>query len=481
MPRTFSFEIQGEFLGEPLVIRNLLENLFQAKFQEAGGVERLAQLQILEFNEGDKERKVDFLLSSNPDQIILRFHNNPGLKLCFFYEGGLPLGVLEELGPRIPLPVGLFNLEKFRKGSEEYSELARLEQVVKQQVRRSLSTTTRESDLSKAIDWKLLFSSNCEGSAETPAQVSLLSDPSMRDLMNLAIRIVEKLGPAAEALGKIRSETKAKLKEIQKREGSFSKEDFQVFSTKLLQVSQIAREKSDTLNFRKIPTVLIEGATGTGKSLLARFLFERVNKKSPIDLPFSKVPLVNLSESVLEGELFGVIPGTYTGSQLRMGKILSNIGGVVFFDEIGDVPLSMQPKLLTYLDDMVVQMSGWSDPKEIIAPVIIIAATNRNLKEAVRQGTFREDLYHRFTYRLRLPDLKDRRDDFRFLLSYALQKRNQLEGENIARISIQAIEKLERYDYPGNFRELESVVSRAIARAAIMERTIILAEDIDFA
>ncbi|HPE69681.1 MAG TPA: sigma 54-interacting transcriptional regulator, partial [Thermotogota bacterium] len=156
-------------------------------------------------------------------------------------------------------------------------------------------------------------------------------------------------------------------------------------------------------------------------------------------------------------------------------------GGVVFLDEIGDVPLSMQPKLLTYLDDMVVQMSGWSDPKEIIAPVIIIAATNRNLKEAVRQGTFREDLYHRFTYRLRLPDLKDRRDDFRFLLSYALQKRNQLEGENIARISIQAIEKLERYDYPGNFRELESVVSRAIARAAIMERTIILAEDIDFA
>ncbi|HPE70378.1 MAG TPA: sigma 54-interacting transcriptional regulator, partial [Thermotogota bacterium] len=343
MTRTFSFEIEKGLLGKSLVIRDLLENLFKTKFQQFGGKETLAKLELLEFDEKNEGREIDFLLGSDQNNVFMRIDKNPGLKFCFFYERGLPVDVSEELGPKIPLPVGLFDLGKFRKGSEEYSELARLEKVVKDHVRRSLSTTTREADLSKSIDWKLVFSSDEKGKKETPPQVSLLSDPSMRELMIFAIRLVEKLKPAGKSLQEIRKKTSSRLKKLQAIEGSDSEEPFKVFSAELPDLSSIARKECEKANLRMIPTVLIEGSTGTGKSLLARFLYERLFKETKGEIPFSKVPLVNLSESILESELFGVMTGTFTGARLRLGKILSNMGGVVFLDEIGDVPLSMQP------------------------------------------------------------------------------------------------------------------------------------------
>jgi DNA-binding NtrC family response regulator len=277
-----------------------------------------------------------------------------------------------------------------------------------------------------------------------------------------------------EAFNKYRKSHKSKIKEMEALEGTVDKVEITEYK-KILEGSFTSKPEK----IRKIPTILIEGGTGTGKTLVAKQIAKLILGKG-IDESFCKIPLVNLSKELVDTELFGVIPGQFTGASLQMGRFLSNAGGIVFLDEIGDTPLIVQTKLLTYFDDMVIQVSGRSSKKPVYVPLIIIAATNRNLKKEIIKKRFREDLYHRFIYKIRVPDLSERKDDFRFLLSFALQKIAEIEGNKIKKISVKAIEKLERYQYPGNFRELESIISNCVSKAELEGREIILAEDIDF-
>ena len=156
----------------------------------------------------------------------------------------------------------------------------------------------------------------------------------------------------------------------------------------------------------------------------------------------------------------------------------------MFLDEIGDAPAEIQAKLLLYLDNCGFEPRGWPYADGVHSPAYVVAATNRDLKARVADGSFRSDLYYRFRHRLVVPPLRSRRSDLRVLIDFALQDPsiNSLTptGRQVERIHIEAIEKLERYEFPGNFRELEDILARAVFNAAIARRQTVTASDIEF-
>ena len=391
----------------------------------------------------------------------------------YFYNQSLKTKRINQIGNDMPIPLGLFCLDKFKQNNIEYSEVARFEKVIKDAFRKRLYETQMEKEITKPLDWKVKMDSDFL--THPKSQVSLLSDPSMREVMLHTVRIADTLKEESKAMLQLRNgkTVKDSFDVIQTVTGSDDGANSQEFTTAL---SRLNREIIIKKNLHRIPSILIEGATGTGKTLMARYIAEKLlGAKSQEH--FSKVSLVNLSKDTIDIELFGCVPGSFTGSRIQPGKMIANYGGVLFLDEIGDIPVQIQTKLLTYMDDMRVPMTGYDNPQPIKVPMILIAATNRNLKREIITGHFREDLYHRFTYKINLPDLKDRKEDFRFLLSFALQK--MARKSKIKAISIQAIEYLEKFNYPGNFRELESRCSRAISNAEIAGRDVLLKADFE--
>ena len=389
----------------------------------------------------------------------------------YFYNQSLKTNRINQIGNVMPIPLGLFCLDKFKQENIEYSEVARFEKVIKDAFRKRLYETQMEKEITKPLDWKVTMDSDFL--SHPKSQVSLLSDPSMREVMLHTVRIADTLKEESKAMLQLRAKEKKVLDTVKDLAGSEHPDDIHTFSSVLSELnSEIIKKK----NLHRIPSILIEGATGTGKTLMARYIAEKLlGAKS--EEHFSKVSLVNLSKETIDIELFGCVPGSFTGSRIQPGKMIANYGGVLFLDEIGDIPVQIQTKLLTYMDDMSVPMTGYDNPQPIKVPMILIAATNRNLKREIITGHFREDLYHRFTYKINLPDLKDRKEDFRFLLSFALQK--MARKSKIKAISIQAIEYLEKFNYPGNFRELESRCSRAISNAEIAGRDVLLKVDFE--
>jgi transcriptional regulator with GAF, ATPase, and Fis domain len=200
-------------------------------------------------------------------------------------------------------------------------------------------------------------------------------------------------------------------------------------------------------------TVLITGESGTGKELVASSLYEHSFRRGK---PFIKLNCVAIPEGLLESELFGHEKGAFTGAiAQKIGKFELADGGTIFLDEIGDMPLATQAKLLRVLQEKEFERVGGN--QTIRVDVRFIAATNKNLMEMVRQGTFREDLYYRLNvFSVQLPSLRDRKEDIPILAAHFLERM-----ENPPKLSAGSLQVLTAYSWPGNVRELQNSLERA--------------------
>ena len=206
-------------------------------------------------------------------------------------------------------------------------------------------------------------------------------------------------------------------------------------------------------------TILLLGESGTGKELFARAIHNWSERK---DRPFIAINCVGLSKELLESELFGYERGAFTGAtQLKRGKIEIANGGTVFLDEVGDISEELQAKLLRFLQEREFERVGGT--QLIRVDVRIIAATNRNLEAAVKEGRFREDLYYRINVvPIVLPPLRERKEDVSALAQFFMQRFSMESKKNFTEISQEALEALNVYDWPGNVRELANVIERAV-------------------
>jgi DNA-binding NtrC family response regulator len=205
--------------------------------------------------------------------------------------------------------------------------------------------------------------------------------------------------------------------------------------------------------------VCIRGETGTGKELIARTLHEKSARRNG---PFVSLNCAAIPAELMESEIFGHEKGSFTGAAGRhIGKFEQAHGGTLFLDEIGDMPLAMQAKLLRVLEEGEVERVGGDKP--IAVDVRVVVATHRNLEEQVRQGAFREDLYHRiFVFPIVLPPLRERREDIHVLAEHFARQLTDQNNWKQKSFSREAIEELERYSWPGNVRELRNVIERVL-------------------
>lgn len=247
-----------------------------------------------------------------------------------------------------------------------------------------------------------------------------------------------------------------------------------------LQLKEILKEKfrfenivgnSDTLNevmsvVQRVAssqaTVMLRGESGTGKELVALALYQASKRK---EKPFVKVSCAALPESLLESELFGHIKGSFTGAiSDRKGKFEEADSGTIFLDEIGEISLTTQSKLLRVLQEREFERVGSNETIKV--DVRIIAATNRNLEEAVKSKEMREDLYYRLNVvPIFIPPLRKRREDIIPLIEHFIAKFSKENDREIEGITKEARKILVKYDYPGNIRELENIIERAIVLA----------------
>ena len=206
-------------------------------------------------------------------------------------------------------------------------------------------------------------------------------------------------------------------------------------------------------------TVLIQGETGTGKELVAQAIHQNSPRKNK---PFVALNCAALSENILESELFGHVKGAFTDASTdRVGKFEYAHGGTMFLDEVGDMPLATQIKLLRVLENGEITRVGSNEP--IRVNVRILSATNRNLEDGIAAGTFRSDLYHRLkVVSLRLPTLVERSQDIPILIDYFLRQFSAQHGKHIKGVSPAARHKLLSYSWPGNVRQLRNVVESMV-------------------
>lgn len=220
--------------------------------------------------------------------------------------------------------------------------------------------------------------------------------------------------------------------------------------TLLKQIEQVSSTES---------TVLILGETGTGKELFARAIHNLSPRK---DRPMVKVNCAALPANLMESELFGHEKGAFTGAILRkIGKFELADKGTIFLDEVGDLPLDLQSKLLRVLQENEIERLGGN--KTIKTNVRVLAATNRDLESMVEQGDFREDLFFRLNvFPLECPPLRERKDDIPMLTKHFLEKYSRQNSKQITHLPENTIEALQSYDWPGNIRELQNIIERAV-------------------
>jgi len=217
----------------------------------------------------------------------------------------------------------------------------------------------------------------------------------------------------------------------------------------------------EKVSFHEYP-VLVLGESGTGKELVARSLHMLGPRKNG---PFVPVDCSSFVPTLIESELFGYVKGAFTGAmQSKVGLLEAGNGGTVFLDEIGDMPTDLQARLLRALQEKEIKPVGSTERRKI--NVRVIAATNRDLETAIREGTFRQDLYFRLNVvQIKLPPLRDRKTDIPLLVTAFLEKYSPVD-EPVRAISADTLQRLMAYDWPGNVRELENCIERAVAMSS---------------
>jgi formate hydrogenlyase transcriptional activator len=206
-------------------------------------------------------------------------------------------------------------------------------------------------------------------------------------------------------------------------------------------------------------TVLILGETGTGKEMIARAIYERSKRSKR---PFIRVNCAAIPSSLIASELFGHEKGAFTGAlQRRLGRFEAANGGTIFLDEIGELPMETQISLLRVLQEREIERIGSS--QSIPIDVRIIAATNRDLRAAVAAGTFRQDMFYRLNvFPIRMPALRERIEDIPLLMEYMVERFAERAGKRFRATKKSTSELLQAYDWPGNIRELQNVIERAV-------------------
>jgi two-component system response regulator AtoC len=228
-------------------------------------------------------------------------------------------------------------------------------------------------------------------------------------------------------------------------------------SSDMLQVKVLVKKIAPTPS-----TVLITGDSGTGKEVVARAIHEQSPRAND---PFIAINIGGVPETLLEAELFGFEKGAFTGAVSRkIGMFEHASSGTLFLDEIGEMPIHLQVKLLRVIQERKIQRLGGTQSIPINAR--ILAATNKNLDERIQQGKFREDLYYRLNViQIRLPPLRERQEDIPLLAGYFVKKFNSVMGKAIKGIEPEALRALQGYEFPGNVRELENIIERAVILA----------------
>jgi len=314
----------------------------------------------------------------------------------------------------------------------------------------------------KMLKWKIDASSGGTG-AKSGQLASLFVDATMRTFMQHLLHAVDSIRRDVPKMPLPYEAVWEAFRDI-----SYDRDDKRAQSKQAL----ASLQKFGECSISNPEPILIEGESGVGKTVMAQWIARYLRKE------LVRVSTVNIGSELLETELFGTVVGGFTGAVSRPGRLLLAWGNVVFLDEIGDLPVDMQAKLLVYLDDFEFQPVGWGEAWKLRSPVYIVAATNRDVRREIERGAFREDLYYRFKHRLRIPPLRERRSDLRPLIDLTLQNPAVNRELQVERISIAAIRRLEAYEFPGNVRELQSVLSDAVFRARLAGRTTLLAEDL---
>lgn len=383
-------------------------------------------------------------------------------KIEHIFEKGCPVCIiLEEIKTSLlidilkdfPKVAGIFNKEKLLS---DYEDLGKFISILKDRIRISLpeeSTFGR-----KPVEWKVKRIESEEG-GEPLLFLSFFMDTRMRKFMEsvsaIAAALKEQMKKITETLKNYSINKEGIDKWYTGITENKDKEKYSRFNEFFLQAS---KEKIGLRPYH----VLLLGESGTGKSflvrMLTRFLYEKDENSEPVYFNCS-----TFSKEILDVELFGGVKGTFTDSKTKPGVFLKNIGDIIFLDEIGDLPTGTQQQLLVYLEDFVFRPVGWYIRENIFSPTIVIAATNRNLQSLIREGKFREDLYYRFKIRLKVPPLRERKDDVKMLVSFLLQDPYINPDRRVRYISYRAIQILMEYPYEeGNFRELETILKNSV-------------------
>ncbi|MEJ5258340.1 MAG: sigma 54-interacting transcriptional regulator [Fervidobacterium sp.] len=371
--------------------------------------------------------------------------------------------------------VGVFRRERLEGEGLEYEELGKFEKLLKDLLRETDENIIVEEDTmyemirAKDIEnWKFVVKrEEIAEKYEDIKYISVFLDPSMREFSKKLKTIIADFKKSYETMTKF-----VRDKKYRNTPRMESHEKLQDISKKFIEFFSKNR-------YFKVPSLLLEGETGTGKSLIAEIIAREVLGEHHFKEEYYRQSLVNVEKQLIDSILFGTEKGAFTDSVTKLGRITVSCPGILFLDEITEVPPDVQAKLLTYMDDSVVHPVGYTGAEKIYAPTHIIAATNKDLKKEIQEGSFRADLYYRFKYRLTIPPLRERVEDIRFLINFVLLNPNvnpfdKEEGYKIKKISLNAIKKLEKRKYAGNFREFEDVLRNAVQQALYEGLNIIL-------